>query len=165
MKNRETDEWLAQNVRSTRNFIRKWGTMVEHDNYLKPIITPVYNIGFELEESCEINLLRELEPWCSYITIPDEELIKKYIELEQSNTDYKLDKRIGSVVPKNPTYDILVKFNPNHMTQQSLQIISQLSKIIQDSGEEGARFQLDIFDIWIEQMVEHQEDNIVCDSN
>ena len=51
------------------------------------------------------------------------------------------------------------------MTQQSLQILSQLSKIIQDSGEEGQRFQLDIFDIWIEQMVEHQEDNIVCDSN
>ncbi len=41
MKNRETDEWLAQNIRSTRNFIRKWGTMVEHDQYLKPIITPV----------------------------------------------------------------------------------------------------------------------------
>jgi len=165
MKNRETDEWLSQNVRSTRNFIRKWGTMVEHDPYLKPIITPVYNIGFELEESCEINLLRELEPWCSHITIPDEELIKKYIELEQSNTDYRLDERINSVVPKNPTYDIRVKFNPNHMTQQSLQIISQLSKIIQDSGEEGQRFQLDIFDIWIAQMVEHQEDNIVCDSN
>ena len=50
VKNRETDEWLAQNIRSTRNFIRKWGTMVEHNEYLKPIITPIYNIGFELTE-------------------------------------------------------------------------------------------------------------------
>ena len=24
--------------------------MVEHDEYLKPIITPVYNIGFELQK-------------------------------------------------------------------------------------------------------------------
>ena len=25
MKNRETSEWLAQNQKATRNFIRKWG--------------------------------------------------------------------------------------------------------------------------------------------
>ena len=56
MKNRETDEWLAQNERSTRNFIRKWGTMVEHDEYLKPIITPKYNIGFNLTDRCGINI-------------------------------------------------------------------------------------------------------------
>ena len=31
MKNRETDEWLKQNQRSTRNFIRKWGHFVKHD--------------------------------------------------------------------------------------------------------------------------------------
>ena len=37
-----------------RNFIRKWGTMVEHDEYLKPIITPKYNIGFELTEMCDV---------------------------------------------------------------------------------------------------------------
>ena len=56
-------------------------------------------------------------------------------------------------------------FNPWELTQQSFAILQNLNKIIKDSGEEGARFQLDIFDIWIEQMVEHQEDNIVCDSN
>ena len=56
-------------------------------------------------------------------------------------------------------------FNPWELTQQSYNVIQQLPKIIKDSGEEGQRFQLDIFDIWIEQMVEHQEDNIVCDSN
>ena len=31
MKGRESSEWLAQNLRSTRNFIRKWGHMVKHD--------------------------------------------------------------------------------------------------------------------------------------
>ena len=38
--------------------------MVEHDPYLKPIITPHYSIYFELTESCDVNLLRELEPYC-----------------------------------------------------------------------------------------------------
>ena len=165
MKNRETDEWLAQNERSTRNFIRKWGQMVEHDEYLKPIISPKYSIGFELMESCDINLLRELEPWCSYLVVPDSELIERYIEQEQTNTDYDLTKRLHTDIPNNPIYDIRVVFNPLEMTQSSFQIITQLPKIIKDSGSEGDRFELDVFDIWIAQMIEQQGNNIVCNTN
>jgi len=162
MKNRETDEWLAQNERSTRNFIRKWGQMVEHDEYLKPIVSPMYNIGFELTEPCDINTLRQLEPWCSYMVIPDSELITRYIEQEQPNTDYVLSDKLHTDIPNNPTYDIRVVFNPLEMTQSSFSIITQLSKIIKDSGSEGDRFELDVFDIWIAQMFEQQRNNIVC---
>jgi len=165
MKNRETDEWLAQNERSTRNFIRKWGTMVEHDPYLKPIITPHYSIGFELTEAADVETIRNLEPYCQYMVVPAAEEILQYIKEEQPNTDYQLDKKLHTDIPNNPIYDIKVVFNPWELTQQSYNVIQQLPKIIKDSGEEGQRFQLDIFDIWIEQMVEHQEDNIVCDSN
>ncbi len=165
MKNRETDEWLVQNMRSTRNFIRKWGSMVEHDEFLKPIIPPVYSIYFELTEPCTIERLSQLEPWCSYLTMPDGDVLMKYIEQEQPNTDYDLSKRLHQDIPKNIEQDIMIRFNPNHLSQNSYNIITKLPDIIKDSGEEGERFQLDIFDIWIEQMVEHQEDNIVCDSN
>ncbi len=165
MKNRETDEWLAQNERSTRNFIRKWGQMVEHDEYLKPIISPKYSIGFELTEACDINTIRQLEPWCSYMVIPDSELITRYIEEEQPNTDYVLSDKLHTDIPNNPIYDIRVVFNPLEMTQSSFSIITQLSKIIKDSGSEGDRFELDVFDIWIAQMVEQQRNNIVCNSN
>jgi len=165
MKNRETDEWLTQNVRSTRNFIRKWGTMVEHDEYLKPIITPMYSIGYELTEAADVNTIGNLEPYCQYMVVPAEQEIKQYIEQEQPNTQYNLSEKFGTRVPDSPIYDIKVVFNPWELTQQSFQILTQLPKIIKDSGEEGQRFQLDIFDIWIAQMVEHQEDNIVCDSN
>ena len=165
MKNRETDEWLTQNIRSTRNFIRKWGTMVEHDEYLKPIITPMYSIGYELTEAADVNTIRNLEPYCQYMVVPAEQEIKQYIEQEQPNTQYKLSEKFGTRVDDSPNYDIKVVFNPWELTQQSFQILAQLNKIIKDSGEERQRFQIDIFDIWIEQMVEHQEDNIVCDSN
>jgi glycosyltransferase involved in cell wall biosynthesis len=165
MKNRETDEWLTQNIRSTRNFIRKWGTMVEHDEYLKPIITPMYSIGYELTEAADVNTIRNLEPYCQYMVVPAEQEIKQYIEQEQPNTQYKLSEKFGTRVDDSPNYDIKVVFNPWELTQQSFQILAQLNKIIKDSGEERQRFQIDIFDIWIEQMVEHQEDNIVCNSN
>ena len=40
MKNRETDEWLAQNQKSTREFLRKWGHFCKHDALMKPIVPP-----------------------------------------------------------------------------------------------------------------------------
>jgi hypothetical protein len=114
-------------------------------------------------------MLKELEPWCSDIYgdwVGHKGFhVNKYIEQEQPNTQYNLSEKFGTRVPDSPIYDIKVVFNPWELTQQSFQILTQLPKIIKDSGEEGQRFQLDIFDIWIEQMVEHQEDNIVCDSN
>ena len=51
-------------------------------------------------------------------------------------------------------------FDPTQFTQQSFDILQKLPDIIKDSGSEGDRFELDIFDIWIEQMIEHQKDNI-----
>jgi len=165
MKNRETDEWLAQNERSTRNFIRKWGTMVQHDRLLKPIISPMYSIGFELVDSTNIESIRLLEPWCCYMVVPDRELIQQYIEEEQPNTDYDLSKKLHTDIPNNPIYDIKLVFDANDITQRSFNIIQKLPDIIKDSGSEGERFELDIFDIWIEQMVEKQRNNIVCNSN
>ncbi len=165
MKNRETDEWLAQNIRSTRNFIRKWGTMVEHNEYLKPIITPIYNIGFELTEAADVDTIRLLEPHCCYMVVPAAEEIAQYIEEEQPNTQYDLSKRLHQDLPNTPTYDIRVRFNPWRLNNNSITILQQLPKIIKDSGEEGQEFELDIFEISIGEMIEHQEDNIVCDSN
>ena len=66
MKNRETDEWLKQNERSTRNFIRKWGHFVKHDEMMMPIIPPKYDVGFVVK-NCGLDQLRALEPWCSDI--------------------------------------------------------------------------------------------------
>ena len=51
--NIQTDnpEWLEQNERSSRNFIRKWGHFVKHDSYMKPIIPPKYDIGFVVNKN------------------------------------------------------------------------------------------------------------------
>ena len=59
MKNRETDEWLKQNQKSTREFLRKWGHYCKHDPLMKPIIPPKYDIGF-IVENCNDQLLATL---------------------------------------------------------------------------------------------------------
>ena len=161
MKNRETDEWLSQNQRSTRNFIRKWGQMVEHDEYLKPIVTPKYNIGFNLTERCGVNLIGELEPWCNNLYVDDEISVKQYIEQEQPQTDFDLSERITDNELKN---DIIVEFNPLLVNQQNFSILSNLPKIIEDSGEVG-EFELEIFIIKLKKLKTYERELINCHTN
>ena len=162
---KDSPEWIHTTTKNMRNFIRKWGTMVQHDQFMKPIVSPVYSIGFELTKPAPVDMIRLLEPYCQYMVVPAREEILQYIEKEQPNTDYQLDKKLHTDIPKNPIYDIKVVFDPTQFTQQSFNILQKLPDIIKDSGSEGERFELDIFDIWIEQMIEHQKDNIVCDLN
>jgi len=157
---KDSPEWLYTTNKNMREFIRKWGTMVQHDQFMKPIVSPVYSIGFELTKPAPVDMIRLLEPWCQYMVVPAREELLQYIEEEQPNTDYQLDKKLHTDIPNDPIYDIKVVFDPTKFNQQSFNILQKLPDIIKDSGSEGERFELDIFDIWIEQMVEHQEDNI-----
>jgi len=163
MKNRETDEWLKQNQRSTRNFIRKWGHFVKHDEYLMPMIPPKYNVGFVVE-NCGLEMLGALEPWCSHIYgdwVGHKGFhVNKYIEEEQPNTDFKLSKRIHTQ-HTNPTNDIVVRFDASKMTQQSWSIIQNLSEIINDSGQIGV-MNLDIFEFEIRNLKTYEKELIVC---
>ena len=131
----DSPEWLVQNQRSTRNFIRKWGHFVKHDNLMKPIIPHKYNIGIVLEVNNE-ELLNALEPWCSNIYCGvGVDLRQNYITKEQPNTIFDLSKR---VLPfhNEKNNEILVTVN-SKFTQQDFQYIQQLPEILADSGEPG----------------------------
>ena len=163
MKNRETDEWLKQNQRSTRNFIRKWGHFVKHDPYMMPVIPPKYNIGFVVE-NCGLEALQELEPWCSDIYgdwVGHKGFhVNKYIEQEQPNTDFKLSKRIHTQ-HINPTNDILVYMDCSKLNQQNFQMLTQLSEILEEQGEVG-KFELDIFTVDVKNLQTYEKELIVC---
>ena len=163
MKNRETDEWLTQNIKSTRNFIRKWGHFVKHDDYLKPIIPSKYNIGIIIK-NCTQQLLAGLEPWCSNIFVDiSNELVKGYIDFEQQNTTFNLSNRVQLILvePKN---DILVEIDGNTITQQDYEMIEKLSEIIQDSGEKG-EFELGNLKITINSLKTYEKDLIICQTS
>ena len=136
MKNRETDEWLKQNQKSTREFLRKWGHYCKHDPLMKPIIPPKYDIGF-IVENCNDQLLATLEPWCSNIYVDEgniRSMIDNYITLESPNTSFDLYERIR-LFDDEKNNEILVTIDGNKFTQQDFQYIQQLSEILADSGE------------------------------
>ena len=121
MKNRETDEWLKQNQRSTRNFIRKWGHFVKHDALLKPIVPPKYDIGFVVKR-CNYEMLYELEPWCSTIYV-DPEHVAGYIGMEQDNTLFNLKDRV-KYTSDEATNDVVVEFDGRELTPQLFNYIA-----------------------------------------
>ena len=161
MKGRESTEWLTQNLRSTRNFIRKWGHMVKHDEFMKPIIPPKYNVGFVVE-NCTTDMLKELEPWCSDIYgdwVGHKGFgVNKYIEEEQKNTQFDLSKKIHSSYMELNN-DILVSFDCEQLNSNNFQVLVNLSDILTDSGEIG-HMQYEIFTFHIHSMKTYEKDLI-----
>jgi len=162
MKGRESSEWLEQNLRSTRNFIRKWGHMVKHDEMMYPIIPPKYDIGFKAY-NCNVNLLRELEPWCSKIYLDyGSDYMSDYKKEEQPNTEFDLQEKIKMYGNADLTdyNDIIVEFDCNQLTAQNFQTIVNLSQIIQESGEIG-EMEYDIFKFNIKSLKTYEKDLIL----
>jgi len=136
MKNRETDEWLAQNNKSTRNFIRKWGMLVQHDEFLNPIVPPKYNIQI-IVNGCTNQLLEVLEPWCDKIYVDIDPI--EYIEHEEKNTTFNLNDRVFNQLKEEYSKEncISIELNGHIFNQQDHQYIQQLPEILNDSGETG----------------------------
>jgi len=142
-----SSEWNAQNIKSSRNFIRKWGHFVKHDKYLKPIVPNKYDIGI-LVENANLNIIHSLEPWCSTLYVStkndDSSVVDQYIELEQRNTFYDLSKRVQFIdrdqienTFENSNNDVTVKIDANQMSADYANVITNLSEILADSGKIG----------------------------
>jgi len=158
MKNRETDEWLKQNQKSTREFIRKWGHFCNHDEYLKPIIPPKYDVGIILVHN-DIKMLRILEPWCSNIYC-DSNLRKHYISTDQRTTSFNLSER---VLPFNneKQNSILIEVDKYKFNNTDFEYIQKLSEILKDSGEVGS-FELGNLTVTINNLITTEKELIIC---
>ena len=158
----DSPEWLAQNMRSTRNFIRKWGHFVKHDRYMKPIIFPKYDIGF-IVKNCTKKLIFGLEPWCNNLYVDSE--YTEYIKLEQPNTKFNLKNRIKPYDNKKSN-EILVEIDGNIFTQEDAQYIEQLPEILADSvfleEDMGEQFEVGNLKLTIFNINTYEKDLIVC---
>jgi len=156
---KNSSEWEEQNIRSTKNFIRKWGHFVKHDSLMKPIVPPKFDIGFRVS-NCIVQGLAALEPWCSVIS--SDASYAEWIEEEQKKSMFDMWKRVK---PWNAPLenDIIVEFDMKRFSAESYTIIQQLSQIIAQSGEIG-EFELDIFKIRIKSLTTYQ-DKLITNSD
>lgn len=128
-------EWEIQNIKSARNFIRKWGHYVKHDEYMKPIVSPKYDVAIRLTNG--IDLLKLLEPWCSNIFVDDiyQKQVEQYIEQEQQNTLYNLRSRIG--FGNRIDNDVVLTIDSETFTESDLTILNYIHEMLQAENTLG----------------------------
>jgi len=156
----KSEEWNKLAHNQTNEFIRKWGTPPLYDEYQYPIVSPKYNVAYVVK-NCPEQLVSILEPWCDRIYIENQDIVDIYIDREQKNTSYELNKRVFSLTNNNPEWenDVVIEFDVNQLNQQNFQLLQQLPNIIKESGEIGT-FELDVFKIVISHLEEYQ-DNLI----
>jgi glycosyltransferase involved in cell wall biosynthesis len=158
MKGRESDEWLKQNRRSTRNFVRKWGHFVMHDELMYPIIPPKYDVAFSIY-NCTPELMAALEPWCSVIySDVDPNDIESYIKAEQPNTLYDLTERVRYIT-EDKDNDVVIEFDGSQWKDKHSGFINNLTQILKDSGEVGT-MDYEIFTLYIEKLETYEKELI-----
>ncbi len=135
-----SDEWLQQNHKSERNFIRKWGTMVRVDSDMKPYIPHKYNIRFQISGVMDSQELYDIEPYADQIV---------YCLADRGDVEYDWD------------WDVQVAFNFNKLKDMSF--LSRLPDIIENTNDIGT-FQYDIFTVSIRSLEPREQDLIWNDT-
>jgi hypothetical protein len=163
-KPKDSEEYKALRAIKFREWWRKWGSNVLHDELMMPKVPPKYNIAF-IVKNCNLEALEFFEPWCDRIYIEDDMqvLTASYIEKEQKNTKFDLSKRVHTLKYNDPKgeNDIIVEFDYLKFNSNTWEIIQNLSEIIKESGELGD-FELDILKVTIYSITEYQNDLIIC---
>ena len=154
MKNRETDEWLKQNQKSTREFIRKWGHYCKHDELMKPIVPPKYDIGFIIKNA-NLELLKVLEPWCSTVYTDNNRM--QYITIEQPFTSYNLLDRVFQYDNEKQN-GILIEIDGSRFNNEDFRHLQNMSEILANDKElEVGTFQLNNLQITINDLKTYEE--------
>ena len=147
---KDDDYFKNASAKAARNYIRKWGSWIDNDEYQRPILKPRYDIGIVVE-NCDPSLLLSLEPWFNNIYV-DQSIISDYIEYEQSKTDLILEARVRPIdEPKQN--DILIYFDAKDNVD--LNIIPNMQVIIRESVDAVGTYEYNGLKIDVLQMVDH----------
>ena len=147
---KDDDYFKNASAKAARNYIRKWGSWIENDEYQMPILKPRYDIGIVVE-NCDANLLLSLEPWFNNIYV-DQTLIADYIKYEQPKTDLILEARVRPIEEPKQN-DILIYFDAKDNVD--LNIVPNIQVIIRESVDAVGTYEYNGLKIDVLQMVDH----------
>lgn len=148
-----SDEWLQTTTKNMKNFIRKWGHMVKHDEYMKPIIPPKYNIAIVVK-NCTMEQVNLLEPWGDYIYVDCD--YSEFVKSEQDNTIMDISKRIFPISAEVNS-DIEIRVDGKTFTKYDQSYLFEIASIIEDNKIEekdwGFSFRLGNLEIKINRVI------------
>ena len=155
----KSKEWSDMMDASTREFYRKWGSIVLHDEYMLPIIAPKYDIAFVVK-NCNYAQLHELEPWCSAIYVDYKGLMHPYVTAEQDKTVDDLKEKVKFISENQKIdNDVIVEFDCKHLNLNRIEFITKLGFILKESAEVG-EMEFDIFKLKIKSLKTYEKELI-----
>lgn len=158
---KDSQEWKDTNHKSMRNFIRKWGRMVEHDEFMMPIVRFKYDMGLILEASM-LNHIATLEPYFNKIYTNID--VTSYIEKEQPLTSYDLSKKFVKYTghPRTDKNDIVVHVKMPLSINNSEEVykISTIPYLLDEINEPNIYTIFDGCLIHVNALVGHEYENI-----
>ena len=128
-------EWQEEMNNSTKEFIRKWGSNVEHTPLMKPIVTKNYDKSIQLVNA-DKNLALTLEPWCSRIYTGEALAVEVENELV-GKTVYP--KRVSCTFE---SHDIDLFIDGTTFNAQDFQYLQMMNKIFEEQKPQGGEFKL-----------------------
>lgn len=125
-------------LNSNRNYLRKWG-------FRQTQYYASFDIGYDITNP-NINLIYHIEPLAKFIKA-NENIKDEYVKLEQQNTSFDLSGKFVN----NLNCDVIISFDANLFTNNSLNILYNMNDIIFETGECGL-YKIDIFTIEIKNL-------------
>lgn len=145
-KPKDSVEYTKLRQNKFREWWRKWGTDVLHDNLMMPIVGKRYNIGYIIK-NCNMQVLSFIEPWSTSVYVDDQNLVDSYISQQQPETLYNLSDRVFTTTrPQNN--NIIIEIDALQLTNERASFITKTSEILEQLEEPG-EYEYDIFKITV----------------
>tara|TARA_R110000765_G_scaffold423589_1_gene532668 strand:- start:27 stop:1106 length:1080 start_codon:yes stop_codon:yes gene_type:complete len=94
---KNSDEWLQTTTTNMKKFIKKWGTPVQHDAFLKPIISPVYKKSVIINNP-NPQLVETLEPWFNDDDFAYQDIIVEVDGNKFNNEDFQIIQKLNNII-------------------------------------------------------------------
>lgn len=114
---KNSEEWLHTTTTNMKKFIKKWGTPVQHDEFMKPIIAPVYKKTINIINS-NPQLEEALEPWHN----GGKDIIIKVDGNRFNNEDFRHIQNLNNIIGFDEDLQELIMIEPTHFQLGNLQI-------------------------------------------
>ena len=149
---KDDDYFKNASAKAARNYLRKWGSWIENDEYQRPILKPRYDIGVVIE-NCTADLLNWIEPWFNN-TYVDQSLIAEYIKHEQPKTDLILEARVRPIEEPKQN-DIIIYFDAKDNVDPN--VIANIQVIIRESVDTVGTYEYEGFKIDVATLTDHTD--------
>lgn len=161
------DSFHTIELNARKNYIRKWNSWIENDEYHYPVIPPKYDICAIVDNIVDINHVEAFELWFNKVIINNPTLVDAYIEREQPNTMLDLNQRVTAVLDEELNkHDVYLIIDLETIAKEDFSLIQNLNKFLKNYEdtelEKGVAYEMGNMKLVINKLVDTTHELVKC---